>query len=133
MKPCNEHNCLLLYRHHEKHRKLSGDSGFKSSESSGESESKVSEEDDDDDVLDNNMLFYRDLMDAMHCFVAHGYDIGFRIKVKPTDNSLIGSMADDMEMMRWEGDAQYAYICRIQCAKHEVYCFSTSWCVARSH
>merc|ERR1719474_721306 len=111
-KQCNGTNCLLLYRHHQKQ----GDSGSKSSESSEESESKVSStEEDDDDVLDNNMLFYRDLMDAMHCFVAHGYDIGFRIKAKPTDNSLVGSFSDDMDMMRWEGDPQYAFICKIQC------------------
>ena len=78
MEKCNPSNCKLLRK--RKRRKLSGTnsaSSCKWSESCEESESKVSTEEDDDDVLDANTLFYRNLMDSMHCFVAHGYDLRF--------------------------------------------------------
>jgi len=101
---CDINNCLLLFR------------------ASKEDEYRL---DDDADSLD---FFYRDLMDALHCYLVHSYDIGLRIKVRPSTSSDHGP-----HWTEWHEDKMYKYVCCLQLTDADVFVFCTSWCVARSH
>merc|ERR1719362_1163316 len=91
---------------------------------------------DDEEEVDGIALFYRDLLDALHCYLVHQMDIGIRIKVRERrrDDS---DHEDHRRWTQWEPErgstAVYKFVCRIQCQQSDVFVFCTKWCHARSH
>ena len=98
------------------------------------------------DGSNDELMFYRDLMDSMHCLLAHGCDIGI---FSLSDWLLIGLrlfFADafcegmkikigggpEVKAMKWKHPL-YDYMSTVQCGKEQVAVFSTSWCMTRNH
>ena len=117
---CDINNCLLLFRSQDRYTP----DGHHHDDHDDDNDHK--EED-----LSGNSLFFRDIMDAMHCYLVHSYDIGLRIKVRryPYD----GNDGADSRWRTWETDKMYKYVCQLELAEIDVFVFCTSWCVARSH
>merc|ERR550532_2177211 len=94
IRQCDANNCLLLYRHQN-----------------------TKEEEDEkgkgkDEEADQTALFYRDLMDALHCYLVHQFEIGIRIKVRQRRDG------NDDWWMRWgskDEEGMYKFVCRIHC------------------
>ena len=119
---CDTNNCLLLYRH----KNAQDDEGQVDDHEDGRDGRDGKEEE------ENNVLFYRDLMDAMHCYLVHQYDIGIRIKVRDSSQYSDDEM-DDARWRRWERNSLYKFVCQIACHESDVFVFCTQWCHARSH
>eukprot|EP01084_Bolivina_argentea_P051593 94925_1 len=87
---CDGHNCLLLQRHHRNrhydHIKI-------------EAMKK--------ETNDKHFIFYRDIMDALHCYVFHLYDVGLRVKL-PTANMTKSLKHDNKNF-----DAKFANLCKV--------------------
>ena len=136
MTPCNETNCLLCWLGSNKgHR-------FKNSE-------YIKDRTKDK----NRVLFHRDLLDAMHCYLVHGYDVGLRIKVmtlgqEPKDIPCIfyargkctnpdceymHERAEVDRTMRRYRDPSFRFVTSIQCgSKYKVFVFAKEDCITRS-
>eukprot|EP01084_Bolivina_argentea_P276966 472698_1 len=67
MNPCDASNCLLLFRHF---RDRNNDNIA-------------------NQTKDTNLLFYIDIMDSIHCYLIHLYDIGMRAKVNKQHPNMI--------------------------------------------
>eukprot|EP01083_Nonionella_stella_P268420 907395_1 len=63
---CQMMNCLYLMRHNRN--------------TGTEAKAEEKDDDDDDDDDDEEYAYYRDLLDAIHCYLYHSYDTGFRVK-----------------------------------------------------
>eukprot|EP01083_Nonionella_stella_P018436 51372_1 len=63
MKPCALSHCALAMRHHRNREKASSYSH---------------------ELLSKEVMFWREVMDACHCYVYHLYDVGLRIKMDDT-------------------------------------------------
>merc|ERR1711951_280912 len=72
-------------------------------------------------------LFYRDLMDAMHCLLVHQYDVGLRIKVV----SVEGWSQEAENAIKQHEDPQYRFINKVCSGRLDVYVFCTSFCTTR--
>ena len=101
----------------------------------------------------NRVLFHRDLLDAMHAYLVHGYDVGLRIKVlalgtEPRDIPCIfyarGKCTNpdceymhkrqvvDRSMRRYR-DPSFRFVTSIQCSsKYKVFVFAKEDCITRS-
>merc|ERR1711879_588397 len=100
----------------------------------------------------NLVLFHRDLFDAMHSWLVHGYDIGLRIKVQklttdPKDMPIIFYFPGkaripkesdyshvkppvDRRMMK-HSDPAFDYVRTIYTNKYRVYVFARKDCITR--
>jgi len=136
MCPCNETNCLLCWLGSNKGHRFKNSAYIK-----------------DRSKDKNRVLFYRDLLDAMHCYLVHGYDVGLRIKVmtmptEPQDIPCIfyarGKCTNpDCEYLHerhpvdnsWRRyrDPTFRFVTSIQCSsKYKVFVFSREDCITRS-
>ena len=77
---CNRHNCLLLALHGDSKKQLFADHRNHQHAEKGTNEMTVENGKVAKSKDVNQMLFYRDLMDAAHCYLVHGIDVGLRIK-----------------------------------------------------
>lgn len=78
-------------------------------------------------VNGEHVLFYRDLMDAMHCYLVHSFDIGIRIRLnerKCRDPEL------DV-LMRESENPTYSYVNTLKTKKNRVYVFANPLSVTR--
>jgi len=107
-KPCDikNNNCLLL----DVHRK-----GRDEEEEKAESE----------EVESRQLVFYRDLMDSMHCYLLHQHENGFRIRV--TEHS----RRPNPKHKKWKDD-RFHYEYKMHCNRHDVFVFCTDSCVSRT-
>ncbi len=78
---------------------------------------------DGDGDVDDSILFYRDLMDSMHCHLVHSIDIGIRIKTT--------RKKEENERLKTWKDPKFDYVSRLKCRKHKVYVFATKNCHSR--
>jgi len=107
----------------------------------------------DRSVDKNQVLFYRDLCDAMHSYLAHGYDIGLRIRVQKLTSdpkeipcifyfpgkARIPSESDyanvrpavDPKMKKYS-DPAFNYVTTVYCNQYRVYLFAKKDCITRS-
>jgi len=110
-KPCDlkNNNCLLL----DVHRKETDDAN--SDERKMESE----------EVEGKQLMFYRDLMDSMHCYLLHQHENGLRIRVTDHNKRVV------RKHKKWSDD-RFHYEYRIQCNLHDVYVFRTDSCQSRT-
>ena len=101
----------------------------------------------------NLVLFHRDLFDAMHSYLVHGYDIGLRIRVQklttdPKDLPIIFYFPNkaripdqsayshvkppmDSKMMKYP-DPAFGYVAMVYSNKYRVYVFAKKDCITRS-
>ena len=104
---CSSTNCLFLFNQDSKKKELQ-----KQSDESME-----------------GLPFYRELMDAMHCYLVHSFDVGLRIKVTETASES-ADKKENQGLTEWE-DAEYKHSYTTRCGKHTVFVFKTSWCIDR--
>eukprot|EP01084_Bolivina_argentea_P109258 195269_1 len=94
MPKCNFVDCDLLDRHNRTDRNYTHDQTFNSTQ-------------------DKNVIFYIDLMDSIHCYLMHLYDVGLRIKQNEHKDDL-----DDTKSDTEYFDASFSNICK-QIEKNE--------------
>jgi len=104
-KPCllRNSNCLLLDAHRQDR----------------EEEKAESEQ-----LETRNLVFYRDLMDSMHCYLVHRHDNGFRIRVTQH------SKRAKPKHKKWT-DSSFRFDFKCVCNLHDVFVFKTQSCVSR--
>jgi len=132
IRACNEHNCLLLARargdtlpfHHH---------GVQQNGKAVESK---------------EVMFYRDLMDAVHCYLVHGIDVGLRVHA--VDRTLNGKRrrngmrnghrlqkVEDVKAMMQRLEASqgdtYKFVTKINCPERVLFLFATPQCETRRH
>jgi len=75
-------------------------------------------------------VFYRDLMDSMHCYLIHSQDIEYRIKVRHR-MKVEDQRMDEAKWKIW-GDDRFRFKKKVTCGQHDVFIFKGSRCVTRS-
>eukprot|EP01084_Bolivina_argentea_P012780 23922_1 len=70
---CDMKNCLLLQRHYRNRRH-------------DHTKTVVTH------VQDTNVLFYRDIMDTLHCYLCHLYDLGLRVKMSDNIQVMVDTL-----------------------------------------
>lgn len=79
---------------------------------------------------DETFVFYRDLMDSMHCYLIHSHDVQYRIKVRHR-MKVEDQRMDEAKWKIW-GDDKFRFKSKVQCGMHEVFIFKGSKYSSRS-